>query len=155
MFGAELLLDLGADRWVLYSFKELCDTSVGNPGRQARSQRRSPCNVGIHVGRHILSGIARGLNHSNDLRHCAPDRKSTRLNSSHRCISYAVFCLKKKTLPDQARPYLFAFLILYLESSCFIRVHMPLLAVMDVSAALVPPGLVKQSDLVSARTFQD
>src|SRR3970040_733718 len=32
---------------------------------------------------------------------CAPirqpsaDRKSTRLNSSHRCISYAVFCLKK------------------------------------------------------------
>src|SRR5437762_9089815 len=24
------------------------------------------------------------------------DRKSTRLNSSHRCSSYAVFCLKKK-----------------------------------------------------------
>src|SRR5437764_4067459 len=35
------------------------------------------------------------------------DRKSTRLNSSHRCISYAVFCLKKKkrgrisTRPEQ------------------------------------------------------
>src|SRR5437763_6411271 len=27
-----------------------------------------------------------------------PDRKSTRLNSSHRCISYAVFCLKKKNM---------------------------------------------------------
>src|SRR5437879_6646415 len=27
---------------------------------------------------------------------CMADRKSTRLNSSHRCISYAVFCLKKK-----------------------------------------------------------
>src|SRR5690625_7236171 len=26
------------------------------------------------------------------------DRKSTRLNSSHVAISYAVFCLKKKTL---------------------------------------------------------
>src|SRR5437868_13298084 len=26
----------------------------------------------------------------------APDRKSTRLNSSHVSISYAVFCLKKK-----------------------------------------------------------
>src|ERR1017187_10868746 len=26
----------------------------------------------------------------------SPDRKSTRLNSSHRCISYAVFCLKKQ-----------------------------------------------------------
>src|SRR5436189_4254424 len=30
------------------------------------------------------------------------DRKSTRLNSSHRCISYAVFCLKKKTLIHNA-----------------------------------------------------
>src|SRR5437762_6856299 len=29
------------------------------------------------------------------------DRKSTRLNSSHRCISYAVFCLKKKTIQKQ------------------------------------------------------
>src|SRR5437867_7179895 len=27
------------------------------------------------------------------------DRKSTRLNSSHRTISYAVFCLKKKNRP--------------------------------------------------------
>src|SRR5437870_11538343 len=27
------------------------------------------------------------------------DRKSTRLNSSHVAISYAVFCLKKKTAP--------------------------------------------------------
>src|SRR5699024_1578398 len=27
-----------------------------------------------------------------------PDRKSTRLNSSHVSISYAVFCLKKKTI---------------------------------------------------------
>src|SRR5256886_4330711 len=29
-----------------------------------------------------------------------PDRKSTRLNSSHSQISYAVFCLKKKKLAD-------------------------------------------------------
>src|SRR5207248_9255362 len=37
-----------------------------------------------------------------DLRLLAParlrDRKSTRLNSSHRTISYAVFCLKKKKI---------------------------------------------------------
>src|SRR5947207_10354253 len=32
-----------------------------------------------------------------------PDRKSTRLNSSHTVISYAVFCLKKKT--KQTRTY--------------------------------------------------
>ena len=31
------------------------------------------------------------------------DRKSTRLNSSHRCISYAVFCLKKDYLSSIAR----------------------------------------------------
>src|SRR2546430_3612242 len=29
--------------------------------------------------------------------HCARDRKSTRLNSSHSQISYAVFCLKNNT----------------------------------------------------------
>src|SRR5438477_3982275 len=34
--------------------------------------------------------------HARDIR----DRKSTRLNSSHMSISYAVFCLKKKTLVD-------------------------------------------------------
>src|SRR5438105_11345788 len=43
----------------------------------------------------------------------ARDRKSTRLNSSHEWISYAVFCLKKKTRrhrfncrmrPDKPRP---------------------------------------------------
>src|SRR3712207_7462303 len=32
-----------------------------------------------------------------------PDRKSTRLNSSHANISYAVFCLKKKTASTTAR----------------------------------------------------
>src|SRR5207244_12905383 len=30
-----------------------------------------------------------------------PDRKSTRLNSSHQIISYAVFCLKKKNKSNQ------------------------------------------------------
>src|SRR3712207_7648593 len=34
------------------------------------------------------------------------DRKSTRLNSSHANISYAVFCLKKKTSELQSRQYL-------------------------------------------------
>src|SRR5258708_24919118 len=36
-----------------------------------------------------------------------PDRKSTRLNSSHQIISYAVFCLKKKKIPTTLKlsPY--------------------------------------------------
>src|SRR3712207_7659404 len=33
----------------------------------------------------------------------APDRKSTRLNSSHANISYAVFCLKKKKKQNESR----------------------------------------------------
>src|SRR2546422_3303768 len=32
-----------------------------------------------------------------------PDRKSTRLNSSHGYISYAVFCLKKKNISTTAK----------------------------------------------------
>src|SRR2546430_3070338 len=39
-----------------------------------------------------MAGIEYGLGRFGDLR----DRKSTRLNSSHSQISYAVFCLKKK-----------------------------------------------------------
>src|SRR5258708_24351514 len=34
--------------------------------------------------------------------HALTDRKSTRLNSSHQIISYAVFCLKKKKENPQA-----------------------------------------------------
>src|SRR2546430_3968484 len=50
---------------------------------------------------------ARGLVELDELgarRHEAAqlDRKSTRLNSSHSQISYAVFCLKKKKLKDTA-----------------------------------------------------
>src|SRR2546430_13735907 len=36
---------------------------------------------------------------------CTLDRKSTRLNSSHSQISYAVFCLQKKTLCVRRDPY--------------------------------------------------
>src|ERR1039457_7577624 len=39
---------------------------------------------------------ARGADETNYAKLCAIDRKSTRLNSSHLVISYAVFCLKKK-----------------------------------------------------------
>src|SRR5262245_64897286 len=37
-------------------------------------------------------------------RKVAEDRKSTRLNSSHLGISYAVFCLKKKTRNESSVP---------------------------------------------------
>src|SRR5256885_16314583 len=40
----------------------------------------------------------RPLRRSVCFNHYPPDRKSTRLNSSHLVISYAVFCLKKKNI---------------------------------------------------------
>src|SRR3954467_130152 len=40
---------------------------------------------------------------SSGCKKCA-DRKSTRLNSSHTIISYAVFCLKKKKQHTRTRP---------------------------------------------------
>src|SRR5690242_21395083 len=47
-----------------------------------------------HVGRAAVLEVVEGtLGRENDV---VEDRKSTRLNSSHMSISYAVFCLKKK-----------------------------------------------------------
>src|SRR5256885_4015588 len=43
-----------------------------------------------------FSGLCEGLARDLNGRPCVLDRKSTRLNSSHLVISYAVFCLKKK-----------------------------------------------------------
>src|SRR5438105_8657671 len=56
-----------------------------------RSQKKID---GSKHGLEIFQGHAQGRNHDRDLGKL--DRKSTRLNSSHEWISYAVFCLKKK-----------------------------------------------------------
>src|SRR5207244_10163680 len=53
----------------------------------ARSQLEQPASFGDR---------ARGFSPVLKERDAALDRKSTRLNSSHQIISYAVFCLKKK-----------------------------------------------------------
>src|SRR5437867_5891645 len=45
----------------------------------------------LRIGKGILARQCCGVG----LAHSHTDRKSTRLNSSHRTISYAVFCLKK------------------------------------------------------------
>src|SRR5436189_1403224 len=73
----------------------------------SRFQNRSPEQLSIDLRRGIGPDDAAtialysnpGLWAIRDRRGLAAaqlDRKSTRLNSSHRCISYAVFCLKKK-----------------------------------------------------------
>src|SRR2546422_1697171 len=47
---------------------------------------------------HVVARIAFPGAHPYDVRVRGRDRKSTRLNSSHGYISYAVFCLKKKNM---------------------------------------------------------
>src|SRR5205085_11811126 len=51
-------------------------------------------NRSFMVGKSYCASLPR---RDNLRRHVEVDRKSTRLNSSHSQISYAVFCLKKKT----------------------------------------------------------
>src|SRR5258708_26922087 len=60
----------------------------------------------LRLSRHLLrsetdSVAYEGLTTSLDT--VIPDRKSTRLNSSHQIISYAVFCLKKKKRQNRRR----------------------------------------------------
>src|SRR2546430_12129835 len=71
-------------------------------GRAPCSELPHPCTHGgrIRLARMRLS-CSYKLTRQESLRHprmrTAIDRKTTRLNSSHSQISYAVFCLKKKT----------------------------------------------------------
>src|SRR2546427_2581266 len=58
---------------------------------------RIAANLDNSPAKSALEGCCRGLQQfSVDSFSPLPDRKSTRLNSSHSQISYAVFCLKKK-----------------------------------------------------------
>src|SRR5256885_4712957 len=63
---------------------------AGTPGQDRSADRRQ------HGGGGLLRLRSACGQHARALCHRRPDRKSTRLNSSHLVISYAVFCLKKK-----------------------------------------------------------
>src|SRR5437879_6806859 len=63
--------------------------ALGTKRNAGEGARATQVLIPLALGRRLRSSIE-----YNDL---VGDRKSTRLNSSHRCISYAVFCLKKKT----------------------------------------------------------
>src|SRR4051812_49937646 len=67
--------------------------------RSRRAPDLAPADVKCRDGqRHAVSfPLGRGeVRGRNQLDRAGTDRKSTRLNSSHMSISYAVFCLKKK-----------------------------------------------------------
>src|SRR5256885_4697980 len=68
---------------------------VGLEAAMDRAEDRVP---GVRAGRPRRRQDGEGQEHRRARQQGdqAPDRKSTRLNSSHLVISYAVFCLKKK-----------------------------------------------------------
>src|SRR3712207_8543463 len=61
-------------------------------------RRRSPTGSNGSTTAHCASVNELGYATPTQAFAHSPDRKSTRLNSSHANISYAVFCLKKKKL---------------------------------------------------------
>src|SRR3712207_7862038 len=64
------------------------EVAVGGPAQPGVAVE-GPAALGAGVGQELLDQEAGVVG-------VAEDRKSTRLNSSHANISYAVFCLKKK-----------------------------------------------------------
>src|SRR5256885_12153260 len=71
---------------------DVCSSDLHQMGDAAVAGRGVGVLAGVllHLGQELLVVLARELG----------DRKSTRLNSSHLVISYAVFCLKKKKNTD-------------------------------------------------------
>src|SRR3712207_7372889 len=90
-------------RSTLFPYTTLFRSSVAIPARTCKHNRAASSDevltrlVGGH--RAFLGNDARSRLHpgARDDEQRDKDRKSTRLNSSHANISYAVFCLKKKT----------------------------------------------------------
>src|SRR3712207_7263713 len=77
-------------RSTLFPYTTLFRSDRGCPGKDVGGGKRAEVQRARPV---------QGLHHWPDLRHVGPvDRKSTRLNSSHVNITYAVFCLKKNNL---------------------------------------------------------
>src|SRR5256885_10122722 len=84
--------------------------------------------AGIHLAMHHGTPALAGDAHQNGLARLPQqglpgDRKSTRLNSSHLVISYAVFCLKKKKTQTQPTFIIHA---ITTHSVCSSVIYMPL-----------------------------
>src|SRR5438874_8594667 len=91
-------------RSTLFPYTTLFRSTAGCPPDDQRVLRRSDPAVSDARAR-VSVHDRRRLRH--DANSCSRDRKSTRLNSSHVEISYAVFCLKKKKREVQAHVAVF------------------------------------------------
>src|SRR5687768_18232155 len=87
-------------RSTLFPYTTLFRSHAGVRGReregapeQARARQARVVSESLE---RLRAAQQHGTRHSAGVRDDVQDRKSTRLNSSHGYISYAVFCLKKK-----------------------------------------------------------
>src|SRR3712207_7000670 len=81
------------DRHEAAAVRTARDGAAGDPPVRARGRRQ-----GVPHRAREARGLREGRRDDGRPVAARADRKSTRLNSSHANISYAVFCLKKKTL---------------------------------------------------------
>src|SRR5256885_5815487 len=95
-------------------------TTLFRSGQRRRSGASERCDFRGAAGHETGGGLPKGHGAEPERRENAAvfarflhsfqkDRKSTRLNSSHLVISYAVFCLKKKKINTPQYSYTFTF----------------------------------------------
>src|SRR5690606_41843795 len=104
------LVSVHCTRLYLHSFptrrsSDLVELIVNLCGTVDHNRNRSCPGVGTKIGNRLRESPTNHIRMQHSQLNISPfssnpkslDRKSTRLNSSHVKISYAVFCLKKKT----------------------------------------------------------
>src|SRR5438034_1861863 len=98
-----------SERWMPWRREAMKDVASCDKPRGAASRHRSEdVRMGEPGWGNAHSSVAESIGHgtrtggTETSQYLEGDRKSTRLNSSHTVISYAVFCLKKK---KQAQTY--------------------------------------------------
>src|SRR5689334_24658328 len=84
-------------------FRSGDESSLGTPEEDIVSLAAVHGLSGGEVPERIVACLGFGIDSHHGVNHALvlEDRKSTRLNSSHSSISYAVFCLKKKKKKDK------------------------------------------------------
>src|SRR5256885_3648853 len=88
-------------RSTLFPYTTLFRSKPGGPALLFENPKGSDIPVLINqFGSERRMRMALGVDSLDEVADRIRDRKSTRLNSSHLVISYAVFCLKKKTTPS-------------------------------------------------------
>src|SRR5438034_5474634 len=129
----------------------------GRGPRAFRDGRRGEPRGGEGAGRSAVRGAAgvwkRDAGKGNEPRDVA-DRKSTRLNSSHTVISYAVFCLKKKNKKKGNTVFAVNARISYIRTTVAERAEIAVSAVSSLVVAIArndePPAYAEELRPISA-----